>query len=97
MPMAWIDIDLFEVWRRILEITCTVYALVVMTQSLLRWLGLLQGGDGRVSRITRSYVLARLLGVRLRAWWPDLLHIAGLLLVLAGVLYAHKWILPHAG
>jgi len=96
MLKAWTDLDLFEVWRRILGITCTIYALVVMSQSLPRWLGHLRGGDDRVGRIARRYVLARILGVRLQAWWPDLLHVAGLILVLFGLLYAHKWVLPYA-
>lgn len=97
MLTAWTDLDLFEVWRRILGITCTVYALVVLSQSLLRWVRYAQDDGDRVGRLARRYVLARILGVRLRRFWPDLLHIAGLLLILAGLLYAHRWVLPHAG
>jgi hypothetical protein len=96
MWKAWTDLDLFEVWRRILGITCTVYALVVLSQSLLRWLGHLRSGDGRIGLIARRYVVTRILGVRLKAWWPDLLHIAGLILVLIGLLYAHRWVWPYA-
>lgn len=96
MWKAWTDLDLFGVWRRILAITCTVYTLVVLSQSLLRWLGYLQAGDGRVDRLARRYVITRILDVRIRKWWPDLLHIAGLILVLSGLLYAHKWVWPYA-
>jgi hypothetical protein len=95
MWKAWTDLDLFEVWRRFLGITCTIYALAVLCQSLLRWLGHLRGDD-RIGRMTRQYVVARILGVRLKTWWPDLLHITGLILVLAGLLYAHRWVWPYA-
>ena len=97
MLTAWTDLDLFEVWRRILGITCTVYALVVMTQSLLRWLRYLQetatasGGSHAGTSSRGSWACGS------RRWWPDLLHIAGLILMLAGLLYAHKWVWPHAG
>lgn len=40
--------------------------LVVLSQSLLRCLGYLRGGDNRADRIARRYVLTRILGVRLR-------------------------------
>ena len=97
MPKAWTELDLFEVWRRILGIVCTIYALVAISQSLLRWRGQYLAEHGRVGRLVRHYVLARLLGIRLQRHGPDLLHIAGLILILAGLLYAHKWVLPHAG
>ena len=83
---------LFDFYRRGLMIICTVYALVRLSQAVARWIDRLSG-DQPHKRVMRGYVTTLLASIRVRRFWADLLQIAALLVVLGGVLYAHKFVM----
>lgn len=91
------EFDLFVAWRQLLSLVGGVYAAVLTSQSLLRWTGYLRDDGDRLGRLARRYVLARILGVRLRRYCIDALQIVVLAIVLLGLVLAHRWIEPHAG
>ncbi len=81
--------DLFEVWRTILCVLCTIYALVVMGQSLWSWLVFFAGDDRRTAML-RSYALVQLLRLRPRRFSWEFLQIGAWLVVLALLLNWHR-------
>ncbi len=80
--------DLFEMWRWLLCVVCTVYALVVTGRSLWGWIEYFSGRD-RTRVILRNYVLVQLLRVRLRPLAKELSLIGFWLILLAIVLSQH--------
>jgi hypothetical protein len=82
------DLDLFETYRLLLLIVCTVYTVVVMAQWAWRWLGYFT--ESRHKRFLGHYAVALFLRARFRRFAGDLLEVAMLGLALALILYAHK-------
>ena len=70
------DFDLFFLFRRLLVIFAMTYALVKLGSLI-----------GRA--VLRDYVYAQLAEMRPARFLPDVLHLAGLVVILAGVLYLH--------
>lgn len=93
-PDAWWNparMDLFQFWRFVLSGACTIYAAVVMLQSLWRWALYLSGGE-RATTVLRHYVIVQLLRLRVRRFSGELVQIAiwsGVFLVLIRM---HSWI-----
>ncbi len=84
--------DLFEQWRILLTVVCTVYAVVVTGRSLWSWAVYLSGRDRRTS-LLRSYIVVQLLRLRLRRFAGELLQIGFWLAMLLLVLYGHRhWV-----
>jgi len=83
---------LFDLYRRLLMIICAVYGLVRLGQVVARWVDQLSGHTPR-ERVVRGYVTAMLVAVRLRRFRSQLLQIALLLAVLAGAVYAHRFVM----
>jgi len=90
------DWDLFEQWRLLLTVVCTVYAVVVTARSLRSWLLYLSGRDRRTS-LLRSYVVVQLLRLRLRRFAGELLQIGFWLAMLLLLLYGHRHWVQQAG
>lgn len=66
------DVDLFQLFRRGVGWIATVYATVVMVQSLYGWYVYLNARD-RYTAMMRRYILLQALRLRVLAFWPDLL------------------------
>lgn len=79
---------LFDLYRRLLVIVCTVYALVRAVQGINNLIGQLQGADAR-ARLMRHYVMGLLASIRLRRFGWELLQIVVLAGVLIGLIYLH--------
>ena len=84
------DVQIFATFRWILAIVCTVYTLLVTGQTLRGWLAYF--ASGRETRVLGRYTVALLLRVRLRQFAWELAQIAGLLVVLTALIYAHRWV-----
>lgn len=82
------DLDLFETFRWLLAVVCTVYAVVVTVRSLLGWLEYF--ASTRETAILGRYTLVLLLRIRMRRFAGELLQIAGLTAFLVLLLYAHR-------
>ena len=61
--MSLLDRDLFEIWRWVLAVACSVYAAVVTLRWLAGWLTYL-GEPQRERTLMRQYVLLHLLRLR---------------------------------
>lgn len=86
--MIFGDRDLFESWRMLLTIACSVYATVITVRSLWGWVQYFSGKDP-ITSLMRSYVLNLLVRVRLRRFRQELLGIGVWLVVLILLLYVH--------
>jgi hypothetical protein len=82
------DLDLFETYRLLLLIVCTVYTIVVMAQWAWRWLGYFT--ESRRKQVLGHYAVVLLLRARFRRFAGDLLEVAMLAAVLGLILYAHR-------
>ncbi len=85
------DRDSFELYRLMLGTVCTIYALVVTSRTLWGWIVHLSHLD-RQTKMLRQYVIVQLLRLRWKRFAGELAMIAGYLLALAAVLYAHRWV-----
>lgn len=70
-------VDLFFLWRRVLMIACTIYAVIRLAQSGWCWYQRLRGRDRRLS-MARQYLLIQLLRVSPRRFAWELFEIAAL-------------------
>ncbi|MCG3180489.1 MAG: hypothetical protein BIFFINMI_02851 [Phycisphaerae bacterium] len=82
--------DLFFLWRRILVIACTLYAVIRLAQSAMLWYGRLTG-PSRYTSMARQYLLVQLLRISPRRFIWEIMDIA-LLAALAGTLI---WLHRH--
>lgn len=78
------SLDFFDFFRYALGTVATVYATVIMLQSLWTWYTWLAGGDKYVS-ILRRYLIVHGLRLRLGTFWGDVI-VSLLLCVAFGVL-----------
>lgn len=81
------EIDLFTAYRTLLALICTVYAILVMTRSLGRWLTFFK--RSRATQVLGRYTGTLLLRTRFRRFGWDLCQIALLAGVLAFLIGAH--------
>ena len=86
------DGDLFVLYRWMLAGVCTIYTIVCIGQSLLRWLDFFS--TSRQTVLLGRYAGLLLLRVRLRRLAWDLAQIVALLAVLACVVYLHRTLNP---
>lgn len=94
--IRWIDpsdLDLFQFWRWLLALACTIYAVIVSTRSLFGWMVFLSGAE-LPHVVMRRYVIVQLLRLRISNFVGDLLWITGLSGVFVFLVYAHRWV-PH--
>ena len=82
------DFDLFFLFRRLLVIFGTTYSLVKLGSLLGRAIRLARSREAKTV-LLRQYVYAHLAEMRLGRFLPQALQIAGLMVVLGGVLYLH--------
>jgi hypothetical protein len=80
--------DLFEVWRFILGVVCTVYATVVTVRSLWEWCVYFSGAD-RSTALMRRYVIVQLLRLSPGRFTWELAQIGFWLSVLIVLLRLH--------
>ncbi len=83
-----LDRDLFELWRLLLGVLCTVYALVVTGRSLWGWLVYFSHSD-RSTILMRNYVLVQLLSLRLGRFTGEFAQIVFWTVVLMVLLKLH--------
>jgi len=91
--VRWIDptdLDLFQFWRWLLAVVCTVYALIITARSLWGWFVTLSGAD-MPHVVARRYVVVQLLRLRLADFAIDLVRISLLAGMFAFLVYAHRW------
>lgn len=84
------EAQLFATFRWLLAIVCSVYTIIVCGQTLLGWLAYF--GSSRHTAILGRYTLALILRVRAKQFAGELLQIGALLVMLAALLYAHRWL-----
>ena len=82
------DLDLFDFFRYALSTVATIYATVVMTQSLWGWYVLLAGSDKYMTML-RRYVIVHGLRLRFTAFWGDCLICLLLCVAFSVLCYAH--------
>ena len=82
------DFDLFSLFRRLLVIFVTTYSLVKLGSLIGRAVRFLRSRKTKVV-LLRDYVYAQLAEMRPARFLPEVLHLAGLVVILAGVLYLH--------
>lgn len=80
--------DLFEFWRLVLGILCTVYATVVTIRSLWGWCVYFSAPD-RSTALMRRYVVVQLLRLQPGRFTWELLQIGFWLVMLALLLRWH--------
>ena len=85
------QIEPFFLFRRLLMIFCSVYALIRLTQSASRWYGYFWSPD-RSRRVLRHYLHVHLLRVRFLRFWRDLLQIAVLTAVFLVIVWLHRFL-----
>jgi len=66
------EIDFFNFWRYLLGWIVTIYASIIMFQSLYGWYVWLNGGE-RYITIVRQYVIVHGLRLRFKTFWGDVL------------------------
>jgi len=86
--MVVADLDLFEMYRWLLALVCTVYTVVVTVRSVVNWLAYFR--ESRRTAVLGRYTLVLLLRMRLRRFAGELLQIAALVVVLVVLIYAHR-------
>ena len=80
--------SLFDLYRHLLLIVCTVYATVRLIQAVQSWRRELAGTQ-KHKKVARGYLLAILLSTRFRKFWPEMVRILALLVLLVAVVAAH--------
>ncbi len=80
--------DLFEMYRWLLVIICTVYTVICVGQSLYGWIGYFS--QSRRTQVLGHYAVVLLLRTRLKKFRRDLLQIGVLLAILGVIVYAHR-------
>ena|ERR1041384_5114950 len=95
-PLAFIladmpDIDFFNFFRWTLGTVVTIYATVVMLQSLWSWYVWLAGSDKYMS-LLRRYVIVHGLRLRFKAFWGDVIICVLLCIVFLILWHAHELI-----
>ena len=66
------DVDFFNFWRWLIGIVVTIYASIIMFQSLYGWYVWLGGGERYISMV-RQYVIVHGLRLRFKTFWGDVL------------------------
>ena len=89
--MILADLDLFFLWRRILVIACTLYAIVRLAQAARTWYVRLSGRQRHMA-IARQYLLIQLLRVSPKRFGWQLLELGVLAVTLLGLIYAHGFV-----
>jgi len=89
--MHAVDLDLFYSWRWLLMVVCTVYAVGRTGQSFWRWYAYLWSGD-RSTLLMRQYLFVQLLRLRVHRYTLELAQIAVLLVLLAVISWAHRFV-----
>jgi len=85
------ELDLFQFWRWLLAVICTIYALLITGHWLAGWLLYLSKPD-RMRAVLRNYIVVQILRLRaLRFWW-ELVQIAFWLAAFVVVVRMHHWI-----
>jgi hypothetical protein len=87
------DPDLFEVYRYLLFVACTVYAAVVTVRSLWSWVVYFSAED-RVTTAMRQYAIVSLLRLRVARFWTELAAIGVWTVLLVVILHLHRTLLP---
>jgi hypothetical protein len=80
--------DLFESWRYILALTCTVYATIITLRWMWGWYEYLWQPD-RSRALMRRYAVVQLLRIRVRRFMGEGLQIAGWSVLLVWLLSRH--------
>ena len=83
------EVDPFTLFRWLLAIVGTVYTLVCTGQAAYRWLDFF--GSSREKALLGRYTLVLLLRTKFRRFAWELCQIAALLVVLAGLIYGHRF------
>ncbi len=86
------DFDLFVVFRRLLTLVCTVYAVACTLRSLWGWLMYFQ--TNRHTQVLGRYATVLLLRTRWRQFWSEWLQIGILTLLLGAVVWLHHLVEP---
>jgi hypothetical protein len=84
------DIDIFDLWRRLLSLVVTIYVAVYTWRTLWNYVSWFN--SSRRYQVMGNYAMVLLLRARVRRFADELLRIGLLLALLAGIIGLH-WIL----
>lgn len=89
------EIDIFNLFRRLVAIVATVYATIITVQSLWGWYVWLAGQDKYIGML-RRYLIVHGLRLRFRTFWGDVLVCVLLCVVFVLLWHAHRIIYDTA-
>lgn len=91
---SWLDptsLDLFEFWRWMLAVVCTVYAAIVLIRSAWDWCEFLSGRQ-KAAVVLRRYILLQLLRLRIRTFGVEIAKIIILCALFIQLVQIHRYI-----
>jgi hypothetical protein len=83
--------DPFQAFRWLLAVACTIYAVVQIGRTLMRWTEFLWA-DAPHRRIMRRYAAVQLLRLRIRRFSGELMRIAVLAVVAGILIWLHAYL-----
>jgi hypothetical protein len=86
-----VDVDLFQLWRYLLMIFCTVYTIVRTGESFWRWYLYLWSGD-RSTTVMRHYLWVQVLRLRVHRFTLELVQIVALSALFLAISWAHRYV-----
>ncbi len=89
--MSLIDVDLFNLFRWLLAIVCTVYAVIQTINSAIGWYHFLSPRH-RYTGLMRQYLLLHLARLGPRPFAGELAKIAILSAACLGVIWLHRFV-----
>ncbi len=91
--MILASLSLFELFRWLLAIVCTVYAIIVTGQWLYSWLQYF--GLSRQTALLGRYATVLLVRIRLRRFVLELLQIGTLIALFFYIVHLHRVTITH--
>ncbi len=89
--MQDMELDIFYVWRRLLVIVCTIYTVLRLGQTAVRWRGYLYAGT-RTADVMRHYLFVQVLRLKVQRFALELAQILILTGLLLAVMWAHRYV-----
>lgn len=89
--MQAMEVDIFYIWRRLLLIVITIYTVLRLGQTAVRWRGYLYAGT-RTAEVMRHYLFVQVLRVKVQRFAGELVQIVVLTVLLLAITWAHRYV-----
>ena len=83
------EIDIFFVFRRFLIIAGTIYTAIRLYQSAQDFWRTISGRE-KHKQLMRRYLMLQMFRIRILKFWPQLLQIVALLIILSLLIFLHR-------